>query len=1097
MPLTNAYKIPLSVGEETAASSNFDETISYRFLHDRVQQAAYTLLAEADKKATHLKIGRLLLQNQSAVEQKENIFELVNQLNYGVDLIAEQAEKDNLAQLNLIAGWKAKNAIAYEPARRYLNVGISLLAEDSWLSQYELTLNLYDATIDLECLNTNYQHCQVLINIALENTRTLLDRVRIYKRQIQLDIAQGDLSASIDKALIILDELEVFIPTDTTAINSYCEELNQKLVFEVSEVSQLVNLPIMNNPYKQAALELLNTMPGPAYIVKPQLFRPMMLTMAALSVEYGNSVISTFSYCIYGLLLCSISENIDVGYEFGRLALNLLNKFNEKALYCNVMKVYSSHIHPCKNHINSAIELLQLSNESAVSTGNIEFLGYGSGECAMYQFFSGENLNSIDKKIVVAVQLVESFKQNLGIYYIRIARQIVLNLIGKVADPLVLTGESFSEATMLPIIVEANWQMLMCCFYLFKLMLAYLFKDYQQAIAYAKLTQANISGVLGMMMDFEYNFYHSLTLLKQCDFIDASIKQTNLEQVRSNQEVLALKALHAPMNFQHKYELVEAEKARVLGQTSVAIDYYELSISHAREYGYLQEQALASELAAEFYLAVKKENIAKIYMTDAYLCYLNWGANAKANNVINLYPQLVIKTDTINKSSYEIDLTSSSSKTANLVDLATVFKASQAISKEIISEELLEKLITIVIENAGAQTGCLIAEKPEGFVVEVAAIVQESRVILLQKNDAGNTLNLFKSVITYVNRTKETVVLDNASYEGIFTNDPYIINEQPKSVLCTPIIYQGKVKNLLYLENNLTTGAFTVERLEILRLLSAQIAVSLENAALYSNLSDAKMQLENYAVTLETTVAERTQELQVKNQVLEETTAQLKFINQELEIFSSTVSHDLRAPVRRIESFSKMLEQNLGEQLEPESKDYLRRIRAANQQMGQSIEDLLQLSKISHQEIYKQQIDLSVIVKKIADDLQKTEVERKVEWQIARDIVANGDRNLLYAALENLIGNAWKYTKKNPNSVIELGKVTDNTYFIRDNGAGFDMNYAHQLFKPFQRLHSASEFEGNGIGLATVQRIIQRHGGKIWAEGVVNRGATFYFTLGS
>lgn len=1102
LPLSNDYKIPLSVGEETAASSTFDNNIFYKFLHDRVQQAAYALIPELEKKATHLKIGRLLLQNQTIEAQKENIFELVNQLNYGVDLIEERQERDDLAQLNLWAGYKAKNAIAYEPARRYLNTGLSLLAEDSWLHQYELTLDFYDTAIDLECLNANYERCQTLTSIALENSTTLLDRVRICKRQIQVDIARGDLSASIDKALEILNELEVFIPTKPEDINTYCEHLRQKLTFKDSEVAQLVNLPIMNDPYKQAAMEILNTMPGPVYIVKHQLFMPIILAITELSVDYGNAVPSTFGYCLYGLLLCNVWKDIETGYQFGKLALSLIDRLNEKALYCHVIQVYAAHIHPCKNHISSVITLLQLSIESAVSTGNIEYLGYSCGEYAMNLFFQGENLESIEQKVVPYVELVENFKQDLGIYFIRIARQVVLNLTGKTADPLLLTGESFSESTMLPLVIAANWQMLICCFYLFKLMLAYLFKDYEQAISYAELTQAHISGVLGMMSNFEYNFYHSLTLLKQCDFLAATEKQTNLEQVQSNQEVLALKAFHAPMNFQHKYELVEAEKARVLGDTAVAIELYELSISHAKEHGYLQEQALASELAAEFYFAIGKENIAKIYMTDAYLCYENWGAVAKAKNIIDRYPQLIIKQSSSEKRYNQlIDSvsTSNSSEASNLLDLFTVMKASQAISKEIVLENLLKKLIAIVIENAGAQIGLLVAKKDGEFVIEASGVTEQEQTVLVSNKSDRNLPKLPLSIMNYVFRTKEDVILNDASGDEAFVKDPYIITNQPKSVLCTPIIYQGQVKNILYLENNLTTGAFTVERLEVLRLLSAQIAVSLENAALYDNLAQANKQLENYTETLETTVIERTKELQEKNNILEDTTKQLKFINQELEIFSSAVSHDLRAPVRRIENFSQMLAQKLGEQADVASKDYLQRIRAANQQMGRSIEDLLRLSKISHQEIYQQKVDLSTLVKKIADDCQKAEVERIVEWEIANNIIAVGDRDLLYAALENLVGNAWKYTRKTPHAVIEFGKLPQNasTYFIRDNGAGFDMTYAHQLFKPFQRLHSASEFEGNGIGLATVHRIIQRHGGQIWAEGVVKGGATFYFNLGS
>jgi light-regulated signal transduction histidine kinase (bacteriophytochrome) len=315
------------------------------------------------------------------------------------------------------------------------------------------------------------------------------------------------------------------------------------------------------------------------------------------------------------------------------------------------------------------------------------------------------------------------------------------------------------------------------------------------------------------------------------------------------------------------------------------------------------------------------------------------------------------------------------------------------------------------------------------------------------------------------------------------------------------IIHQGQLKNLLYLENYLTTGAFTVERLEILKLLSAQIAVSLENSQLYENLAQtngelaaANNQLGQYTQTLEATVAERTLELQQKNTRLEQTTAQLTLINGELESFSSSVSHDLRSPLRRIDYFSQMLTESLGDSLTAKTQDYLNRIQNSTQHMRQLIDDLLRLSQISRSQLHRTQINLSTMVQAIAQDLEKDQ-PRQVKFQITPDLTTSADANLLRAALENMLGNAWKYTRNRDYTRIDFGQLDNGVFFIRDNGVGFDMNDSDSLFQPFQRLHSAREFEGNGIGLATVARIIHRHGGQIWAEGKVGEGATFYFTL--
>jgi PAS domain S-box-containing protein len=332
-----------------------------------------------------------------------------------------------------------------------------------------------------------------------------------------------------------------------------------------------------------------------------------------------------------------------------------------------------------------------------------------------------------------------------------------------------------------------------------------------------------------------------------------------LLKVASNQEIMQNWAFHAPCNFKHKYDLVEAEKARRLGQVLEAMEYYDQAIQGARNSGYIQEEALANELAAEFYLALGRHKVAQIYLTDAYHGYMQWGAVVKVKNLETKYPQLLYKASATSPTRNQ-----TASTHGDTLDLTTVVKVSQALAGEMVLSKLLDKLMKIVLENAGARTGFIILQKSDHLLIKAAGAVDRD-VIVLQSTPVETSQQLPLSVINYVARTQSDVVLSDATDEGIFTADPYITKNQPKSLLCTPIIHQGRLTGILYLENNLTTGAFTPDRLEVLKLLSSQAAISLENAQLYTNLEAANQKLEDYSRTLEAKVEERTQELQEKN----------------------------------------------------------------------------------------------------------------------------------------------------------------------------------------------------------------------------------------
>ena len=882
LPLSEAYKIPLVFDEDeggtgesrtgTNTRKGDDEQskiqpphtppyqggelksiiagVGYKFLHDRVQQAAYSLIPESSKQETHLKIGQLLLQAIPESEIQENIFEIVNQLNIGIELIADPAEKVRLAQLNLIAAGKAKAATAYEPSLKYLKVGLELLPQDSWIHQYDLTLALYIEAVEVEYLNTNYQQSKLLIDIAIERARTVLDKLKIYEKKIQFYTSQGDFIAAIDTGLEILALLGNPIPKDSEGINRISEQLRSQLSFEVSEIANLANLPKMNDAVKLAATHILVTLIPPVYFEKPQLLFPVILSLVNLSVKYGNAASSAYGYCLYGLLLCGALGDIEAGYEFGRLSLNVLEQFACDPIRCQVHKVFASHIQPWKEPLREAMKNFLAAIQTGLETGNAEYTGYGSAEYCMYLFFSGENLDVVAQKSAPYEDLLKKLKQEFGIFYLKVGRQAALNLAGKAESPYLLTGESFREETMLPLLEQANYRMILFCFNMFKLMFYYEFKDYSKALYHADLATSYLDAVIGTIYVVEHNFYHSLVLLQTCSTLSSRKRKKSLIQVQSNQESMKQWAFHAPMNFQHKYDLVEAEKARIFNRKLEAMEYYDRAIQGAREQGYIQEEALANELAAEFYLACGREKVAQTYMTEAYYAYFRWGAIAKVKDLESKHAFLVRQTHSTDTPRLKVTHTSTGSSStgsfSNFLDLTTFIKFSQVITSEIVLENLLNKLIKILLENAAAQKAVLLLLNDDQLLIEATGKATDDVVTVLQSIPVETSQDLPISVVNYVFRSKANLVLNDATVAEPFNTDTYIQNAKPKSILCLPILYQSQLQGIIYLENNLTVAAFTQERVKVLEVLVSQVAIAIINAQLYAQVRESENRLRQF-----------------------------------------------------------------------------------------------------------------------------------------------------------------------------------------------------------------------------------------------------------
>lgn len=799
---------------------------SYKFGHDRIQEAAYALIDESEKKAIHLQIGRLLRQNRLPETLSEKIFEIVDHFNIAVELITHQQERDEIAKLNLIAGQKAKAATAYSEAVEYLHTGLNLLAQDSWQGQYELTLNLYTEAVGAEYLNTNFEEAEKLSEVVFEQAKTVLDKFKVYDAKMQFACVQNQMSSAIDTGLKLLEMLGVFL---------------SKIPPTNLNIDSLYELPEMTDPALLSAMRIFINLFSPVCISNPALLSTIAFTMLELCLREGNSPQAAFAYVFYGVLLCTEMNEIEAGYKFGRLALQVLDKFESSDIKCKVHEVFNAFIRHWKEPARASIEALRQTVQFGLETGDLEFAGYSAIHYCAYILLVGYPLELVAQKQMAYIEFLHKSKQNFSLFYAQIWVQLALNLMGKAKNKTCLMGELFNEEEMLPFLQNNNNLSSLFAAHLVKSILSYLFKDYQEATNNAALATKYEQAMAGLLPATEHPFYYSLSLLALYEKADSDKKKEYLEQVNLNQNKMKKWVDCVSINFQHKYDLVEAEKARVLGQNWQAAELYERAIKGARDNGYIQDEALAYELAAEFYLTSGMDQIAQTYLQEAYYSYTRWQAWAKVEDLESRYSQLRTKSSAATRfTEAPTTLTQiKSTKSSDIaLDFATVIKASQAISGGIFLEQLLPKLMKILIENAGAQVGFIILESQERLLIEAEGSVESEQVTVLQSINIETSEKLPLGVIQYVARTQEDVVLSDATNEGVFTQEPYIVKNLPKSVLCAPILNQGKLIGILYLENKLTVGAFTSQRLEVLKVLSSQAAISIENARLYQNLED-------------------------------------------------------------------------------------------------------------------------------------------------------------------------------------------------------------------------------------------------------------------
>jgi len=812
---------------------------NYRFLHDRVQQAAYDLIEDAVKQEVHLKIGRLLRASLGKEKQLERVFELADHFNKGLQLVTNEQEQWNVAELDFMACRKAKLSTAYDSALRYLQKAMDICPEgDDERREFHLELNRERA--ELEYLTGNYEQSELFIKHSLALATSLIEQAEIFDLQIVKYTMLGKHEEVMAIGSMALGLLGIDVPEVDLKVAIHAELAKAKKLLGGREIASLINAPAMELPEKKAAMKLLNDMTPAAYFYKTDLYTWVLVKMANLSLQYGHVPESGKGYTSYGNVLVYELGAFQEGYEFGMLGLKLCEELDHKAYVCRCCFVATAFLNHWVKHIKESESLGDYGYRAGMESGELLYAGYILAfNNVMNAFFQGRRLNALQSELEQRLPFVDKTNNRLALDMMDVFQAVIRNLSGE-------TGERFLfKAGEIGPDKDPSWgtdtsPTVIGVWHTLKSLLFFLYDDPFEALRWSRKAETRQSFTSGTISVVAQKFFSSLILASCYRLGSEGQRQPYWDELVENQEQLQQWAKSCPENFEHKYLLVAAEMEALTGSMEVALDLYDRAIEMAGENGFLQDEALANELAAKYWMEKGKNDFARPYMKRAFERYQEWGAKRKLMLLEKNYPQFLPKMGRrYGLSTGGAAAPKRSAAGGDYLDLTAVIKASQAISGEIMLESLLEKMMDIMMESAGAEKGTLILKKADQLVVEIQAVGTD-RAMEYPGTPVDESRDLPASILHYVTRTHKEVILDDASNEALFSQDQYVLQNRPKSVFCIPILSHGELTGLLYLENNQAIGTFTEDRVELLKMISAQAAISLENARYYTSLNESE-----------------------------------------------------------------------------------------------------------------------------------------------------------------------------------------------------------------------------------------------------------------
>jgi PAS domain S-box-containing protein len=809
---------------------------AYRFGHDRVQEAAYSLIPEEQRAAAHLRIGRLLVARTPPQSREEVIFEIVNQLNRGAALITAREEREQLAELNLLAGKRAKASTAYASALTYLTAGAALLPDGSSARRAELTFALELHRAECEFLTGTSAVAEARLAELARHATNLPDLAAVTQLRVELLHVADRIDRCVEVGLDYLSRVGVVWsarPTPEVVRQEYAQMWRQ---LGDRPIEALLDLPRMADPVACGTMDVLTALVSPAWHTDYNLRSLVIGRMVNVSLEHGNSAASCLAYAFVGTVLGPYFGDYKAAYRFCQLGLDLAEQPGLDRFKARVY-LMSNLVNPWTRHVRTGRALVRRAFDTAQQAGDLTYAVFSQNNLVTNLLASGDPLADVQREAEAGLDFARQARFGIVVDFITTQLQLIRTLRGLTPAFGWLEDAGFSEGRFEQHLESDPSLVMAVCWYWIRALQARFFAGaYASALEAASKAQPLLWTSLGLFELPEYHLYAALTQAALCDEAAGPELARHLEALAAHHYQLQEWAENCPENFENRAALVGAEIARLEGRALDAMDLYEQAIRSARANAFIHNEALAHELAARFYAARGFEDFARVYRRKAHEGYLRWAADGKARQLEELYPHL-------REEAPALGLASTIGAPIESLGLATVLRVSQAVSGEIVVEKLIHTLMRTAIEQAGAVRGLLILPRGLEQRIEAEATTSGDTVIVHLRDEAVGQAVLPESVLQFVVRTRESVILDDAAAQSVFTEDTYIRERRARSILCMPLVNQGKLNGVLYLENNLARSVFAPTRIAVLKLLASQAAIALENTRLYRDLAEREAKI--------------------------------------------------------------------------------------------------------------------------------------------------------------------------------------------------------------------------------------------------------------
>ncbi|WP_437336705.1 sensor histidine kinase [Sorangium sp. So ce394] len=1038
-PLCEGLLLPDSARERGAE-------LAIRFAHDRVQQAAYELAPAERRGQLHLEIGRFLLEASPGGGAEGALFDAVDQLNLGPAPL-DPEQRGRLAELNHRAGLKARRAAAYGPALAYFRSGLRLLPEGAPRSCYALWFSLHRDAAECAALTDQHARARALVEEGLRHAASIPERVDLEALRIMSATITGEHDLALGwgrDALRAHFGVELSAPDLDEEIAAQRRAIRAHLGARSPE--SLVDLPRATKPEERAHMKLLAEMVAPAWFADRKQLLLLTSLGVRLALEHGNASASILPYAGHAMLLAAEGE-LWCAQGFGRLAVELAQRFEDRAQETIARYMVNEFVRPWVAPLASSAGSFREIVALGLSSGELRFASYARTGLVEHSFAAGVELDRVLVDLNDAIAFSRQTGNRSTLFYQLAYRQTIRCLKGLTrrrgaADDAEFDETAFFEAAQ-------REPPARCVYHILRLQASYVYRDLAQATAHSDAAVPCIHFISGYIPECQHALYTALTLLQRCDEADAPERAALLARAADLRRVLQRWESGCAENFLPRRLLVDAEIARVERELELAGARYDEAVDAATRGGFLQLSALGNELAGRFYHGLGRARIAALYLRAARQGFARWGASEKARALADEFG--------LSGPCEEPEL-AEERLPAVALDALSLLKAAETLSGEIVLDRLLEKLLGVCLEAAGAQRGALVLEEEGELFVRalgsVAAPVSIERAPLCRSREVP------RRVVEHAHRAQETLVLDDAASEPEQGRDPRFADGGSRSVLVLPIRRNEARLGVVYLENDLTTQAFTRDRVHVLELLSDQIAIALENARLYREAQHA---------------------IRVRDD------------------FLSVASHELRTPVTSLRLGIQALLRRNGHAPDDRVGRALHRLDRQVQRLTRLIDDLLDVSQLhtGRLELHVEPVDLAEVVDEVVERLGERVAQSgsPLSVRAAPSIVGSWDRSRLEQVVSNLLDNALKFGAGKPIEITVARKDGAAELVVQDQGIGIPASRLPYVFERFERAVSSRHFGGLGLGLHVVKTIVEALGGAVRVESRQGEGARFTVEL--